>query len=1026
MERESARAMAEAFVKAFYTQGNIQSIMETADQSIVAFGPQSVSFALGKEAVARCLKKEHDLISPCKLFRSHLRERNGELDEVSVNGVVVVRSNSSETLFLHQITLTYCLRDNAYCLTGIHMMRNLHHESTYRMVYTRMLASAVEADKLRSGGREVDVVSTYAQSAFVIYSYGENERKLVEFTDDLWKMLDYPTEEEFIGSTGGVMRNAMIESDIPRVQTIITSQLAKKDIYKVEYPLRTYKNASLWVMECGRRVKDDGGRIICYATLIDITPLKQTSERLLYQISYDDLTGLLNKTAFCQMTQEILANNPDEEFELMVMDIERFKVINDLFGEETGDKILRYFATFFRETSLPNSVFSRIHSDRFMMFYPKGSNDGNRSRFIKSLKVLAASYTLGYRILLHFGIYTIRDHHMAVSSMCDRAMLALMKAKQQGVLDAAEYNEAMRHNIVAEQGIINEMTEALSRGDFVLFMQPKYDAMTEHIIGAEALVRWKHPTRGMISPSEFIPVFEHNGFIFQLDQFVWEETARHIRKWIDEGRDPFPVSVNVSRVDFYSTQLISIIETIVKKYDLPPELMELEITESAYTDNPQQIINITKQLQQRGFRILMDDFGSGYSSLNMLKELPVDVLKIDLKFLDDQGDNKKGGNILNSVVRMAKWMRIPVIVEGVETRQQVDFLRTIGCHSIQGFYFSKPVPVFDYEAMLDRQHKNFGINPMVSYGASWPDKKDFEELLNPDTNFNLLFNGMLGGVGLYEYDNGVLELLRANDAFFSLVEASSEAVLENGRNIIPFIYEEDKDNLINAIERAREGHEITQCILRRRLLNGNIKWFRVRASIILEDAGRMLLFLAWEDASEVYEIPLQLQNMIDGFPAGLSIVEIRDGVIRVVYMNRWLWELDGRTADSYNRQNPVDFVDLVGDMANHFFVNEVKKAEKLNGKPYKIEYPFTKPDGEEVWLRATLNVKRRGDGSLICYSTVYDITGEHRMDEVKNSNTMAAINSKRAAANSFEQQAEDLAALRRSLRRKEAITPEPV
>ncbi|MGN0941557.1 MAG: EAL domain-containing protein [Selenomonadaceae bacterium] len=1012
---DTAKGMADEFVKAFYTQGNIGEIMDTTASNVVAFGTKSTRYAMGREAVERCLKDEHARIAPCKLFRSRLREHDNDDGTTSMVGIAIIRSGHHSSLYLHHLTLVYAHDDGKYVLQGIHIMRHLYHEGTYRMICSKMLAGRVEADSSRTGRHDMDVVMTYAQSSFVVYTVNRN-RHMETFTDELWKMLEYTSKDEFIYVTHGEMRAFMRKDEIGDVQSSITAQLLSKDVYQVEYPVITRAGTSMWVMECGRRLMDSEGHAVYYATLMDITPLKQASEQLTYQVSYDDLTGLFNKTAFCQMAQEILVTYPDESFELMAMDIERFKIINDLFGEEMGDKILRYLADFFKVTKLSKSVFTRAHSDRFIMFYPTGDGDYIRKRFIKSLKVLAASFTLGYRIVLHFGIFPVTDHHMSVTMMCDRAMLALMKAKRDGVHDFCVYDDTMRHHIVAEQAIVNEMSEALTRGDFLLYLQPKYDAITERIVGAEALVRWKHPTKGMISPAEFIPVFEHNGFIFQLDQFVWEETCRVIRRWLDEGKDPAPISINVSRVDFYSTQLVSILETLIKKYRIPHELIDLEITESAYTDNPQQIISATKQLQECGFKILMDDFGSGYSSLNMLKNLPVDVLKIDLKFLSGDDENDRGGNILNSVVRMAKWMRMPVVVEGVETRQQVDFLRTIGCNYIQGYYFSKPVPIEEYEKLMDRQGKQYGQIDTID--AKWPDDNDIDELLDSNTNFNLLFNGMLGGIGLYEYENGGLELLRANDAFFKLMEAPANDVMDAGKDVMPYIDEEDRELLIETIERARSMKMMAQCVLRRTLLNKKRRWFKVKANVILDDNGRLLLFLAWEDATETYELPIELQNMIDGFQAGLVIAKVKNDVLRVVYMNRWLWKIDGLPLDDYSRQNPIDYIDLVGEETAAMFIREIKNAAELNGRPYKIEYPFKSVTGESMWLRATFSVETRPDKSLMCYATVYDITREHQEHEVGSSNVEAARTTINVKSRSFDDDVKDLARLRKNVEEK--------
>lgn len=420
----------------------------------------------------------------------------------------------------------------------------------------------------------------------------------------------------------------------------------------------------------------------------------------LYNMHYDRLTNLYNKKAFCRNVADVLAQYPDTEFEIMRFNIARFKVINDLFGEEMGDKLLRYVAQFLSSIQLTPCVYGRLYADNFLLCYPTRGN--LREHLIHSLQMLAVSFALDYRIDFYFGVYTVKDRELSVNSMLDRAAMALFKASRNGLAVCGVYEEDMRANIVNEQVIVNNMNGSLEREEFIVYYQPKYDLLTETIVGAEALVRWAHPKLGFISPARFVPIFEQNGFIYQLDKYVWEKVCQQLRADIDEGRTVLPVSINVSRVDFYSPNLVQVFEDLVKKYNIDPRLLELELTESAYVENPQQIIEIIAELQAKGFVILMDDFGSGYSSLNMLKDLPVNVLKIDLRFLSDSKgvENGRADNILDSIVRMAKRLDLLVIAEGVETQKQVDFLRLIGCEYAQGYFFSEPVPCEDYRELI--------------------------------------------------------------------------------------------------------------------------------------------------------------------------------------------------------------------------------------------------------------------------------------------------------------------------------------
>lgn len=417
-----------------------------------------------------------------------------------------------------------------------------------------------------------------------------------------------------------------------------------------------------------------------------------------YLATYDELTGIYNKQAFYTKTKEMLLDNPDKNFDLLRINIERFKVLNDLFGESTGDKLLRYIGKFLKEINLPLCVSGRLYADNFVVCYEAGKGDSRR--MINTLQMVADSFAINNRTILSFGLYRIDDKTLPVSVMCDRANMALWKAKGNFKNPYCEYDEKMRQQVLKEQKIINAMEMAIQNKEFTLYLQPKYDIEQGTIIGAEALVRWISQENGFISPGDFIPVFENNGFVYEVDKFIWEESCRYLRKWLDEGREVHPISVNVSRIDLYDPKLVKHLVDLREKYQLPSQYLELEITESAYTEDPEQIITITRQLREAGFVILMDDFGTGYSSLNMLKDIQIDVLKLDMGFLKSSDYSAKGGNILTAILKMAESLKMQTIAEGVETKEQVEFLKSIGCKYVQGFYYSKPLPVGEFEKLI--------------------------------------------------------------------------------------------------------------------------------------------------------------------------------------------------------------------------------------------------------------------------------------------------------------------------------------
>lgn len=693
----NAVCIIERILEEYYHFGRTELFSKYMADFVIGFGAQSMQFFRGKQEILAFLEKEYQLISPCNIIKKKIREKKDD-NGPAVDAQLVLSSmkNDTEMYILHRVVVTYDLSDKGFVINGVYVTRNMRHEGTYKKLREKLFHDRVRDQLVEK--QQMDIFSSSMESVAVKYLL--NSTKILSMQEEngsIAHMLGYESLEKFEQAVEGCLWTVVYQEDIKRLQKELTGQILKGNYYKLEYRMVKADGSILWVLENGTKSFDNEGNVVLNAMITDITQLRQVRKNLGYRASYDALTGIYNRETFYSKAQKLIQLNPDVDFAILRMDIERFKVINDLFGEKVGDKLLKYIANIYSNVNLPLCVSGRLHSDNFVVLFKY--TEETCKHFIESLQVMASSFSLDYRVVLNFGLYRIKDEDRdkPVSVMSDRAGLALKKAKGNYLVLYGEYDDDMRQDLVAEQAIVNEMGKALQQREFVLYLQPKYELANETIIGAEVLVRWQNAQRGFVSPGEFIPIFEHNGFIFNLDQYVWEESCRLLRKWLDEGRSPLPVSVNVSRVSMCSENLVGIFKNLIKKYNLPKHLLELEITESAYIDNPEYIIEVTKALQREGFVILMDDFGSGYSSLNMLKNLPVDVLKIDLKFLDSVDSSGRGGNILNSVVRMAQWLDIPVIAEGVETRNQVDFLKSIGCNWVQGFYYSKPVPVNEYE-----------------------------------------------------------------------------------------------------------------------------------------------------------------------------------------------------------------------------------------------------------------------------------------------------------------------------------------
>ena len=422
-------------------------------------------------------------------------------------------------------------------------------------------------------------------------------------------------------------------------------------------------------------------------------------------IEKDSLTGLYNRETFCQKAAALIQRDTDRPYSILYLDISCFKVINDLFHVETGNLILKTAAYYFIAViDEAYGACGRIEADHFVVCLPTEKLD--IERLLEGLDQTIQSLGIRHNILFYAGIYPIDNPFLPVDQMCDRAHMALNKIKGNYMNRYAYYDTSMRDLMMQEQMIVRDMEFALQEQQFVIYLQPVYNLHTNHIVSAEALVRWIHPKDGMISPGKFIPIFERNGFIVRLDRFVWETVCQFLHERRARREEIVPVSVNVSRLNFYNRDLLDFLLGLLKKYDLEPYMLKLEVTESAYTDNPYQLSAIINAFREHGFPVLMDDFGSGFSSLNMLKNLPMDVLKLDMGFVQELESSERANIVMKGIVNLARDLDMGVIVEGVETKKQLDLLAGIGCDEIQGYYFSRPLPVPDFTDLMEKDLRN--------------------------------------------------------------------------------------------------------------------------------------------------------------------------------------------------------------------------------------------------------------------------------------------------------------------------------
>ena len=433
----------------------------------------------------------------------------------------------------------------------------------------------------------------------------------------------------------------------------------------------------------------------CFFVIEDETEAVENLRREHYFATHDRVTGLYNKEYFYEQSRKCLEQNEGEEMLMVCSDVKNFKLVNDVFGTGAGDELLIKIANEIKVQTKPGEVYGRLESDRFALLMKK--KDFKENIFIDGPRAVSQiDSDMSYPIQIYVGVYEITDKNIAISVMCSRALMAANTLKDNIQKHVAYYDDDLRKRALSEQELISGLEYALETEQFQIYLQPQVSA-DGSVPGAEALVRWIHPEKGMIPPGNFLPVLEQNGSIVKLDCYVWEQACKCLKRWKEQGHEHTYISINISPIDFYFVDIYKVLMKLINKYEISPKNLKIEITETAFIQNLEELKKLLKKLQNAGFVVEMDDFGSGYSSLNMLKNIDVDAIKLDMAFLGESDNEERGRKILTAVVQMTKELEMPVITEGVETSEQVDFLKEVGCNMFQGYYFAKPMEVRKFE-----------------------------------------------------------------------------------------------------------------------------------------------------------------------------------------------------------------------------------------------------------------------------------------------------------------------------------------
>lgn len=607
---------------------------------------------------------------------------------------------------------------------------------------------------------------------------------------------------------------------------------------------------------------------------------------------YDSLTGVLSFKSFMEEAQRILDENPEKQYMILAWDIERFKVVNDIFGMTMGDKVLKDIVNTFSRQIFSDGIIGRIGGDKFICFCNRDNID--TALLSDRMKYSIETAHERYRLFIQAGLYYVEDRTIPVIKMCDRALMALNSIKGIHTDKIEVYTETKREELLTGQQLVSDMDRGITDREFFIVIQPIYDIQKGIIAAGEVLVRWKHPKYGLLMPGRFVPVFEKNYMINKLDHYVWEEACRVIREAMDNKEALVPLSINVSRANLYHDDLLKILDGLVDKYNIPKEFLRVEITESAYVDNPERLINTVNLLKKSGYTVLMDDFGTGYSSLNLLKDLSFDILKIDKKLIDEIVESDRAGNVVSSVIRMAKWLGMTVVAEGVETGKQASLLKNIGSDYIQGYYYSRPVSVDEFKEKC--RHKTDDGDVRIDY-----EDADIDNLLNVKSpQLRAFMEEIIGPMALYEYDEVSLKLLKVNSEYTRIYKTSPLELYMSDNEHMDSHEAMTSQRLIEAVINARLNKKQQYVIISRRTEHTDWMWLGITIRYIGDREGKSRFIFSIKDVTKEQK-RYNKKILADFYPLLChiyrEIIELNyvDGTLTTLYKD------DNRISSSYKK-----------------------------------------------------------------------------------------------------------------------------